>query len=73
MNKLFIILVVTIGGFIFAGSLNNTSMIDENSNPVKNQYFWVENTSDNDDKLEAGRRRGKGGRGDRRRGGGGLR
>ena len=68
-----ILLVIGIGGFVFAGSLNNTSMIDENSNPVKNQYSCVQNTSDNDDKLEAGRRRGKGGKGDRRRGGGGLR
>ena len=46
---------------------------DENSNPFKNQYSWAEDTSDDDYKAEAGRRRGKGGRGDRRRGGGGLR
>ena len=69
MYKL-ILLVVAIGGLVFAGSLNNTDRIDENSNP---QYFWAEGTSDDDNKVEAGRRRGKGGKGDRRRGGGGLR
>ena len=72
MYKL-ILLVIVVGGFVFAGSLNITAKIDENSNPVKNQYLWVEDTSDDDYKVEAGRRRGKGGRGDRRRGGGGLR
>ena len=72
MYKL-ILLVIVVGGFVFAGSLNITAKIDVNSNPVKNQYLWVEDTSDDDDKVEAGRRRGKGGRGDRRRGGGGLR
>ena len=71
MYKL-ILLVIAVVGLVFAGSLNNTDRIDENSNPVKNQYFWAEDTSD-DDKVEAGRRRGKGRRGDRRRGGGGLR
>ena len=72
MYKL-ILLVIVVGGFVFAGSLNITAKIDVNSNPVKNQYLWVEDTSDDDYKVEAGRRRGKGGRGDRRRGGGGLR
>ena len=68
-----ILLVIVVGGFVFAGSLNITAKVDVNSNPVKNQYLWVEDTSDDDYKVEAGRRRGKGGRGDRRRGGGGLR
>ena len=72
MYKL-ILLVIVVGGFVFAGSLNITAKIDVNSNLVKNQYLWVEDTSDDDYKVEAGRRRGKGGRGDRRRGGGGLR
>ena len=72
MYKL-ILLVIVVGGFVFAGSLNITAKIDVNSNPVKNQYLWVEDTSDDDYKVEAGRRRGKGGRGDRRRGGAGLR
>ena len=72
MYKL-ILLVIVVGGFVFAGSLNITAKIDENSNPVKNQYLWVEDTSDDDYKVEANRRRGKGGKGDRRRGGGGLR
>ena len=69
MYKL-IILAITIGGFVFAGSWNNLAKSDETSNPLKNQYCWVEDTSDDDNKLER-RRRGKGHRG-RRRGGGGL-
>ena len=72
MVKLFLI-VITIGGFIFAASLNETAKVDENSNPVKNQYSWANDSSDDNDKIEAGRRRGKQSRGDRRRGGGGLR
>ena len=72
MYKLFLI-VFAIGGFIFAGSLNETIQIDENSNPVKNQYSWANDSSVDDYKVEAGRRRGKHNRGDRRRGGGGLR
>ena len=72
MVKLFLI-VITIGGFIFAASLNETDKVDENSNPVKNQYSWAKDSSNDDYKVEAGRRRGKHNRGDRRRGGGGLR
>ena len=72
MYKLFLIVFI-IGGFIFAGSLNETIQVDENSNPVKNQYNWVNDSSVDDYKVEAGRRRGKHNRGDRRRGGGGLR
>jgi len=68
MYKL-IILAITIGGFIFAGTWNSSSKADVKTNSVKNQYSWVNDTSDND--LER-RRRGKGQRG-RRRGGGGLR
>ena len=69
MYKL-IILAITIGGFVFAGSWNNIAKSDAKSNPLINQYCWVEDTSDDDNKLER-RRRGKGHRG-RRRGGGGL-
>ena len=69
MYKL-IILAITIGGFVFAGSWNNMTKSDEKSIPLKNKYCWVEDTSDDDNKLER-RRRGKGHRG-RRRGGGGL-
>ena len=72
MYKL-ILLIISVGGFVFASSLNNLANFDENSNPFKNQYSWAEDTSDDDYKVEAGRRRGKGGKGDRRRGGGGLR
>ena len=70
MYKL-IILVITIGGLVYAGSWNNTAKSDTISNSVKNQYSWAEDTSEDDNKLER-RRRGKGNRG-RRRGGGGLR
>jgi len=69
MYKL-VILTITVGSFVFAGSWNNTSKSDEKSNPVKNQYCWAEGSDDF--KVEAGRRRGKGQRG-RRRGGSGLR
>ena len=69
MYKL-VILTITVGSFVFAGSWNNTSMSDEKSNPVKNQYCWSEGSDDS--QVEAGRRRGKEQKG-RRRGGGGLR
>ena len=68
MYKL-ILLAITVGGFVFAGSWNNIAMSDEKSNPVKNQYCLSEDTSDDDNKLER-RRRGKGNRGRRSRGGG---
>ena len=71
MYKLLLI-VFSIGSFIFAGSLDEPIHIDENSNLEKNQYSWANDSSD-DYKVEAGRRRGKHNRGDRRRGGGGLR
>ena len=68
----FILLAITVGGFVFSGSWNNIVKSDETSNPVKNQYCWAEDTSSDDFKVEAGRRRGKGNKG-RRRGGSGLR
>ena len=70
MYKL-ILLAITVGGFVFAGSWNNIAMSDEKSNSVKDQYCWTEDTSEDDNKLER-RRRGKGNKG-RRRGGSGLR
>ena len=72
MYKLFIVMFA-VSSYVFAGSLNETVGFNENSNPVKNQYSWANGSSDDDNKLEAGRRRGKQNRGDRRRGGGGLR
>ena len=66
----FIILAISICGFVFSSSWNNTNQLLEKSNPVKNQYCWAEGSDDF--KVEAGRRRGKGQRG-RRRGGSGLR
>ena len=70
MSKL--LLSITIVGFVFAGSWDNASTSVIKYDQVKDQYCLVENTSDDDSKLEAGRRRGKGNKG-RRRGGGGLR
>ena len=71
MHKIFF--VITIGAFIFGGSLNETDSLDENSNPIINQYSWANDSSDDDYKVEARRRGGKHKRGDRRRGGSGLR
>ena len=70
MYKLFL-LAVSIGGFVFADSWDNAPKSVGTSDQNNNQYCWVENTSDDDNKLE-GRRRGKGQKG-RRRGGSGLR
>ena len=70
MYKLFL-LAVTMGGFVFAGTFNNTVKVSDSIDTVKSQFCLAADTS-NDDKVEAGRRRGKGNKG-RRRGGGGLR
>ena len=70
MYKL-IILGMTIGGFVFAGTWNNNTLAVEKSDPVKNQFCLAEDTSD-DNKLERRRRGGKGNKG-RKRGGNGLR
>ena len=72
MYKLFIVMFA-VSSYVFAGSLNETVRVNENSNPVKNQYSWANDSSDDDSKIEAGRRRGKQSKADRRRGGGGLR
>ena len=67
-----LILAITVGGFLFAGSWDNTSKSVEKSDSVKNQFCLAEDTSKDDYKLE---RRRRGGRCDkkRRRGGNGLR
>ena len=67
-----LILAITVGGFVFAGSWDNTFKSIEKSDSVKNQFCLAEDTSKDDYKLE---RRRRGGRGDkkRRRGGNGLR
>ena len=70
MHKL-IILAITIGGFVFAGTWNNNTLAVEKSDPVKNQFCLAEDTSDDDNKLER-RRGGKRNKG-RRKGGNGLR
>jgi len=69
MYKLFL-LAVTIGGFVFAGSWVNAQKSVEESDQNNKQYCFVEDTSDNDNKLERRRRKGHKGR---RRGGNGLR
>ena len=67
-----LILAITVGGFLFAGSWDNTPKSVEKSDSVKNQFCLAEDTSKDDYKLE---RRRRGGRGDkkRKRGGNGLR
>jgi len=71
MYKLFL-LAVTIGGFVFAGTFNNTVEVSGNSDTVKSQFCLAEDTSKDDFKLERRRRGGKGD-GKRKRGGNGLR
>ena len=70
MHKI-LILGITVGGFLFADSWENTSKTAEKSDAVKNQFCLAEDTSKDDYKLER-RRRGKGNT-KRRRGGSGLR
>ena len=70
MYKLFVLLV-TIGGLIFAGSWDSATSTIETSAQNDNQYCFAEDTSSDDFKVEGRRSRGKGQR--RRRGGGGLR
>ena len=67
-----LILAITVGGFLFAGSWDNTPKSVEKSDSVKNQFCLAGDTSKDDFKLE---RRRRGSRGDkkRRRGGSGLR
>jgi len=71
MHKI-LILGITVGGFLFADSWDNTSKTVEKSDSVKNQFCLTEDTSKDDFKLERRRRGGKG-NGKRRRGGNGLR
>ena len=66
-----LLLAITVGGFVFAGSWDNTSKSVEKSDSGKNQFCLAEDTSKDDFKLER-RRRGKGNK-KRRRGGNGLR
>ena len=72
-NKMYkLILAITVGGFVFAGSWDNTSKSIEKADSVKNQFCMAEDTSKGDFKLERRRRGGKGDK-KRRRGGSGLR
>ena len=70
MNKL-VILAISIGGFVFAGTWNNNTPAIEKSAPVKSQFCMAEDTSDDDNRLER-KRGGKRNKG-RRKGGNGLR
>ncbi|SVC09815.1 uncharacterized protein METZ01_LOCUS262669 [marine metagenome] len=65
-----LILGITVGGFLFADSWDNTSKTIEKSDAVKNQFCLAEDTSKDDFKLERRRRKGNT---KRRRGGNGLR
>ena len=67
-----LLLVIAVGGFVFAGSWDNASKSVEKSDSVKNQFCLAEDTSKDDYKLERRRRGGKGDK-KRRRGGSGLR
>ena len=72
-NKMYkLLLAITVGGFVFAGSWDNTSKSIEKSDSVKNQFCMAEDASKDDFKLERRRRGGKGDK-KRRRGGSGLR
>ena len=70
MQKL-ILLSVFVGSYMFAGIHGDANNSKNQSNTEK--YSWVIGSSEDNFKAEAGRRRGKKNRGDRRRGGGGLR
>ncbi len=70
MNRL-ILLSVVVGSLMFAGTYGDSDIIKNQSNVEK--YSWVSDSIEDASKNEAGRRRGKGHRGDRRRGPGGLR
>ncbi len=70
MRKI-LILGIIVGGFLFADSWDNASKTVEKSDAVKNKFCLAEDTSKDDFKLER-RRRGKGGK-KNRRGGNGLR
>ena len=70
MNKI-ILLSVIVGNYMFAGIQEGN--VNCSSKAKLEQYSWSTDSSDEDLKIEAGRRRGKKNRGDRRRGGGGLR
>ena len=71
MYKIFV-LVLTVGGLLFAGSWDSSSKTVKKSDSVKSQFCFAEDTGKDDFKLERRRRGGKGGK-KNRRGGNGLR
>ena len=70
MKKLILLLVI-FGSYMFA-DIHRDGLHLKNQSNIE-QYSGTSDITDNDFKSDAGRRRGKGYRGDRRRGGGGLR
>ena len=68
MKKIIILSVFSVS-CMFAGIQDD--VCNTNNSDVQ-QYSWIEGMDDDNFKADAGRRRGKGGRG-KRRGGGGLR
>ena len=70
MKKL-ILLSIALGSYMFAGIHGDSDTSKSLSNEEK--LSWVADSSDDNFKSEAGRRRGKGNRDNIRRGGGGLR
>ena len=67
-----LLLAITVGGFLFSGSREDTSKSIEKSDSVKNQFCMAEDTSKDDFKLERRKRGGRDGN-KRRKGGNGLR
>ena len=66
MHKI-ILLIIVAGSYMFAGNEPQGSSTQSNAE----KFSWIADTSDDNFKADAGRRRGKGPRG-RRRGGSGL-
>ena len=62
-----ILFTIVVGSYMFAGNESQGSSTQTNAE----KFSWVADTSDDNFKADAGRRRGKGPRG-RRRGGSGL-
>ena len=69
MKKL-ILLTIAVGSYMYGGIHIEADSNDNQS--IEENYSWVVDTSDDNFKEDASRRRGKGMR-NRRRGGGGLR
>ena len=71
MNKL-IYLLISVLGLMYANFQSDAELLSNKLDALDKQYSWTIDISNDEYKVEAGRRRGKGNRG-RRRGGSGLR